>query len=81
MGPALAYYTLFSMAPLLLIAISVAGAVFGLDAARGEILARPVPLLYCCVGVLVGTGVFAGGGFTWVFAHQFGSRRLQPPGT
>ncbi len=38
MGAALAYYTLFSMAPLLLIAISVAGAVFGIDAARGEIL-------------------------------------------
>ncbi|WP_425259307.1 YihY/virulence factor BrkB family protein [Rubrivivax sp. RP6-9] len=38
MGAALAYYTLFSLAPLLLIAISVAGAVFGIDAARGEIL-------------------------------------------
>ncbi len=38
MGAALAYYTLFSMAPLLLIAIAVAGAVFGVDAARGEIL-------------------------------------------
>ena len=38
MGAALAYYTLFSLAPLLLIAISVAGAVFGLEAARGEIL-------------------------------------------
>ena len=40
MGAALAYYTLFSMAPLLLIAISVAGAVFGMDAARGEILGQ-----------------------------------------
>jgi len=38
MGAALAYYTLFSLAPLLLIATSVAGAVFGMDAARGEIL-------------------------------------------
>jgi membrane protein len=38
MGAALAYYTLFSMAPLLLIAISVAGAVFGIEAARTEIL-------------------------------------------
>lgn len=38
MGAALAYYTLFSMAPLLLIAISVAGLVFGADAARGEIV-------------------------------------------
>lgn len=45
MGAALAYYTLFSMAPLLLIAISVAGAVFGIDAARGEILAQLRALL------------------------------------
>lgn len=37
MGAALAYYTLFSMAPLLLIVISVAGVVFGQEAARGEI--------------------------------------------
>ena len=37
MGAALSYYTLFSIAPLLLIAISVAGFVFGEDAARGEI--------------------------------------------
>jgi membrane protein len=37
MGAALAYYTLFSLAPLLLIVISVAGMIFGDDAARGEI--------------------------------------------
>ena len=40
MGAALAYYTLFSMAPLLLIAVSVAGLVFGPDAARGEIFGQ-----------------------------------------
>jgi membrane protein len=40
MGAALAYYTLFSMAPLLLIVIAVAGLVFGQDAARGEIAAQ-----------------------------------------
>lgn len=38
MGAALAFYTLFSIAPLLLIAISVAGLVFGEQAARGEII-------------------------------------------
>jgi membrane protein len=38
MGAALAYYTLFSLAPLLLVAASVAGAVFGEEAARGEIV-------------------------------------------
>ncbi|MBC7957103.1 MAG: YihY/virulence factor BrkB family protein [Cytophagales bacterium] len=37
MGAALAYYTTFSAAPLLLIVVSVAGLVFGQDAARGEI--------------------------------------------
>ena len=37
MGAALAFYTMFSLAPLLLIVISVAGLVFGQDAARGEI--------------------------------------------
>lgn len=40
MGAALAYYTLFSLAPLLLIVIAVAGLVFGEDAARGEIQAQ-----------------------------------------
>lgn len=38
MGAALAYYTLFSLAPVLLIAIAVAGLVFGPDAARGQIV-------------------------------------------
>jgi membrane protein len=40
MGAALAYYTMFSVAPLLLIVVSVAGLVFGEDAARGEIHAQ-----------------------------------------
>lgn len=37
MGAALAYYALFSIAPLIVIAVSIAGAVFGDDAARGQI--------------------------------------------
>ena len=37
MGAALAFYTLFSLAPLLLIVVSVAGMAFGEEAARGEI--------------------------------------------
>lgn len=40
MGAALAYYTLFSLAPLLLIVVAIAGLVFGQDAARGEIEAQ-----------------------------------------
>ena len=37
MGAALSYYTLFSIAPLLLIVISVAGFIFGDEAVRGEL--------------------------------------------
>jgi membrane protein len=37
-GAALAYYTLFSLAPLLIIAIAVAGLVFGREAAQGQIV-------------------------------------------
>jgi membrane protein len=40
MGAALAYYTLFSLAPVLLIVIAVAGLVFGVEAARGEIVGQ-----------------------------------------
>jgi len=36
-GAAVAFYTLFSMAPILILALAVAGAVFGQRAARGEI--------------------------------------------
>lgn len=35
---ALSYYTIFSLAPLLIVAIAVAGAVFGEEAARGRIV-------------------------------------------
>ena len=38
MGAALAYYTLFAIAPLLLIIITLAGYVYGADAARGQIV-------------------------------------------
>jgi len=40
MGAALAYYTLFSLAPLLLLVISIAGMVFGAEAARGQVVAQ-----------------------------------------
>jgi membrane protein len=45
MGAALAYYTLFSIAPLLLIVIAVAGALFGAEAAEGEIFRQLQGLL------------------------------------
>src|SRR5882724_498114 len=37
MGAALAYYTIFSLAPLLIIAVAIAGLAFGMQAAQGEI--------------------------------------------
>jgi membrane protein len=40
MGAALAYYTIFSLAPLLIIAIGIAGFVFGRDAAQGSIVGQ-----------------------------------------
>jgi membrane protein len=38
MGAALAYYTIFSLAPLLVIAIAIAGIVFGPEAVQGQIV-------------------------------------------
>lgn len=40
LGASLAYYTVFSLAPLLLIAISIAGLIFGKEAAQGEIVGQ-----------------------------------------
>ena len=40
LGAALSFYTIFSLAPLLIIIIAVAGLIFGPDAARGEIVAE-----------------------------------------
>ena len=47
MGAALAYYTLFSLAPLLLIVVSVAGLVWGGDAVHGKLVEQ--------LGALLGT--------------------------
>lgn len=40
MGAAIAYYTLFSIAPLVILLIGVAGLVYGQDAAEGQIVAQ-----------------------------------------
>jgi membrane protein len=40
MGAAIAYYAVFSLAPVLLIVIAVGGLAFGADAARGAVLAQ-----------------------------------------
>jgi len=45
MGAAIAYYTAFSLAPLLVIVIAVAGAVFGREAVQGEVAEQLTGLL------------------------------------
>src|SRR3954452_5287024 len=40
MGAAISYYTVFSLAPLLVIVIAIAGAVFGREAVTGAIVAQ-----------------------------------------
>lgn len=40
LAASLAYYTVFSLAPLLIIAIAIAGAIFGEEAAKGEIVTQ-----------------------------------------
>ena len=45
MGAALAFYTMFSIAPLLLLVTSIAGLVFGEESARGEIFAQMQSML------------------------------------
>jgi membrane protein len=44
-GAALAFYTLFSMTPILLLAVVVAGYFFGAEAAQGEIIAQMQALI------------------------------------
>ncbi|MDB5762658.1 MAG: putative ribonuclease [Herminiimonas sp.] len=44
-GAALAFYTLFSMAPILVLVIAIAGAIFGVQAAQGEIFAQLADLV------------------------------------
>lgn len=40
MGAAISYYTVFSLAPLLVIVIAIAGAVFGREAVQGQVVAQ-----------------------------------------
>jgi membrane protein len=64
LGAALAYYTVFSLAPLLTIAIAIAGFFFGQEAAQGQIFDELRGLL----------GEQGGEEFTQVYANRFGSR-------
>src|SRR5256885_7330103 len=53
LGAALAYYTIFSLAPLLLIVIAIAGIVFGHDAAQNKIFEQ----LHSVLGTTTAAGV------------------------
>ena len=53
LGAALAYYTVLSMAPLLVVAIGIAGLVFGDQAARGEIVSQISDLVGNDIGRIV----------------------------
>jgi membrane protein len=44
-GAAIAYYTLFALAPMLLVVIAIAGLVFGEEAVRGEIMGQVAGLI------------------------------------
>ena len=45
-GAAIAYYTIFSLAPILVIVIALAGLIFGQEAAEGAIVVQLIPFPY-----------------------------------
>jgi membrane protein len=51
-GAALAFYTLFSTTPILVLAIAVAGYFFGAEAAQGEIIAELQGTKMLCITFL-----------------------------
>ena len=74
MGAALAFYTVFSIGPLLIIVIAVAGLVFGQAAAQGEIVTQLRQLLgeegaVAVQGMLKSVSDPARRGTTFIHAH------------
>lgn len=68
LAAALSYYTIFSLAPLLIIAISLAGLFFGEDAARGEVIGQVQSFMgeqgaQAISGLLEASNRTGGGGF------------------
>lgn len=57
LGAALAYYTVFSLAPLLVIVISVAGLIFGKSAAQGQVVSEMESLIGREAAVLIQTAI------------------------
>ena len=65
LGAAIAFYTMFAVAPLLVVTIAIAGAVFGPDAARGRIVAQIQDL----VGPVAAQGIEAMVQSAWLHPH------------
>lgn len=57
MAAALAYYTVFSLAPLLVIAIAIAGSIFGEKAAKGELVTQIQSLIGKDAAELIQTAI------------------------
>ena len=71
---ALSYYTLLSLAPLLLMIVSVAGLVYGEEAARGEVLAKLKMAIGEPAAQLLGTALLEETVFRAWLWPQFASR-------
>lgn len=72
-GAALSFYTLFSLAPILLLVLSIAGLFFGAEAARGELFAQISGLIgdtgaAAVQGILAATQKTEGGVFATLIA-------------
>ncbi|WP_157268527.1 YihY/virulence factor BrkB family protein [Azohydromonas aeria] len=73
LGASIAFYTVFSMAPLLVVAIAIVGAVFGQNAARGQIVGEiqdvvGVPAAQAIQGMIEAAWREPGGGLAAVMA-------------
>ncbi|HEV7914388.1 MAG TPA: YhjD/YihY/BrkB family envelope integrity protein, partial [Albitalea sp.] len=65
LGAAIAFYTMFAVAPLLVVAIAIAGAVFGPEAARGHVVGQIQDL----VGPVAARGIEAMIESAWLHPH------------
>jgi membrane protein len=65
LGASIAFYTMFAVAPLLVVVIAIAGAVFGPDAARGRIVEQIQEL----VGADAAHGIQAMVASAWLHPH------------
>jgi uncharacterized BrkB/YihY/UPF0761 family membrane protein len=72
MSAALAFYTVFSLAPILIVAIAIAGLVFGQKVALDQVVDQIQQLMWVYYSALV---LYFGAEFTKAYADRYGSRR------